>query len=290
MQKTKESNSFELTQDVQNEEQTNEHINLFNVDAIMPINQQKQSDIDTYIISQFYNHPTHKNFTRVYKRFYDSVQLYTRKIMGDSERANDMCQETFQRAWEKRESYDPKKSLYITWLYVICRNLCISRLKVDMKNQSIDMDVNDMLDNNLYQDAIDRRDIDTNYFIVDSNNTIRTHSYDDIVQKMFDASMKEIEKMDPLFQQIITMKEMKDMTLAEIAKSMNVTESKVKNIYYKSRNSLSEKIIRNNHELFFEYQSALLDRDDSPESNFYTNCNYKNLNKGSDDSINYFVG
>jgi DNA-directed RNA polymerase specialized sigma24 family protein len=86
--------------------------------------------------------------------------------------------------------------------------------------------------------------------------------------KMHDASINEILTMDPLFQVICKMKNQDDMTLREIAETLNMTESKVKNCYYKNKEVLKETLMEKYSDLYVVYRDASHDKDEE-ESAFY---------------------
>jgi len=61
---------------------------------------------------------------RYQKRLYWSAW----KLLGDADEADDATQEAFVRAYEHLAEYDPQYRFY-TWLFRICRNDCINRLR-----------------------------------------------------------------------------------------------------------------------------------------------------------------
>ena len=64
------------------------------------------------------------------------------------------------------------------------------------------------------------------------------------------------------------MKNQDDMTLREIAETLNMTESKVKNCYYKNKEVLKETLIEKYSDLYVVYRDASHDKDEE-ESAFY---------------------
>ena len=236
--------------------------NIATVDARHP--GRKTVNKDKQMISEFYKNPTSKNFTKIWKRYYPGLWEYANNIMGDQTRAEDMLQETFQRAWEKRDAFDPEKSHYTTWIYTICRNFCLSALLNESRLKNVDLDISDVNDNIAYTEFLDKVIVDDNYFIIDSKtHQLERHSYDDIVEKMYDSSIKEISNMDPMFQRIITMKEIDNMSIADIADELSCSQSKVKNVYYKTREILANKITRRNKDLYCEFQTAMAEKSEN---------------------------
>ena len=57
-----------------------------------------------------------------------SVRILARRLLGDHQEAEDLIQDTFLRAYEKIEEFRGEAQ-FSTWLYRICCNLCLNRLK-----------------------------------------------------------------------------------------------------------------------------------------------------------------
>ena len=229
---------------------------------------QKQMEIDRSIVRKFYSNPTPNAFNTLWDRFRFGVHSHLAKIVGDWERAEDMVQETFIRAWEKRYMYDPDKSNFSTWLYTIARNITFSQLKKDGQDRTIDVDVNDVFASTLHPNGDNAATVDNTYYVINDSNQIESNDFEEVTMKMYDASINEILTMDPLFQVICKMKNQDDMTLREIAETLNMTESKVKNCYYKNKEVLKETLIEKYNDLYIVYRDASHDKDEE-ESAFY---------------------
>lgn len=223
---------------------------------------KSQGDIDREIVEKFYANQTPDAFASIWNRFYYGVHSYAYRFIGDWERAADVVQETFQKAWEKRAMYDPQKSVYSTWLYTITRNVALTQKQVAQKDRTIDVDVNDVFYSTIYNTNDNYAVNDEIYYMTESNGEISNNSFEEITQKIFDASMGELGVMDPVFQQIMDMKNVQGLTLREIAEKMGMTESKVKNIYYKNKEILSERIRTKYSDLYGIYREANHDRDE----------------------------
>lgn len=66
-------------------------------------------------------------FAELYRRYYERVHSWCRRLMKDRDRADDVTQEVFMRAFRYRHSFrgDARTS---TWLYTVTRNYCLTAL------------------------------------------------------------------------------------------------------------------------------------------------------------------
>jgi DNA-directed RNA polymerase specialized sigma24 family protein len=77
---------------------------------------------------------------------------------------------------------------------------------------------------------------------------------------MYDASLGVMNEMDPLFVEIMDMRTAQDMTLKEISKKLGLSESRVKNVYYKNRDILRDKMLAEYGDLYDTYKEAKRDK------------------------------
>jgi RNA polymerase sigma factor (sigma-70 family) len=65
------------------------------------------------------------DFGRFYERHVDAILAYLGPRVRGADVAFDLTAETFARAFERREQYDPARGPGVAWLLVIARNLLI---------------------------------------------------------------------------------------------------------------------------------------------------------------------
>lgn len=248
----------------------NDSDNILDENVQVRCKKKKQSDIDREIVQKFYNNPTPEMFTMIWNRFYYGVHTHAYKIYGDWERAADAVQDTFQRAWEKKSTFDPDRGNYSTWLYTICYNICVSAIKRENSEKCVDIDVSDIFDQTMCPNGVTSEIgfTDRVYYTTSTTGVIEENTYDDIEKKIYDVSISEINNMEPLFKKIIIMKDVDNMTLREIARRLDMKESKIKNCYYKNREILSDKIKEKYSELYSVYKESLKEKSDA--ENIYT--------------------
>ncbi|RSM50731.1 RNA polymerase subunit sigma-70 [Amycolatopsis balhimycina DSM 5908] len=66
-------------------------------------------------------------FALITERYRRELQVHCYRMLANYEDAQDMTQETFLRAWHKRESFEGRAALR-TWLYRIATNVCLDFL------------------------------------------------------------------------------------------------------------------------------------------------------------------
>jgi RNA polymerase sigma-70 factor (ECF subfamily) len=66
-------------------------------------------------------------FAELTERYRPELQLHCYRLLGSFEESEDLVQETFLRAWRKRESFQDR-STFRAWLYRIATNACLDVL------------------------------------------------------------------------------------------------------------------------------------------------------------------
>ena len=66
-------------------------------------------------------------FTGIVERHRRELQVHCYRMLGSFEESEDLVQETFLRAWRRRESFEGRSTLR-TWLYRIATNACLDAL------------------------------------------------------------------------------------------------------------------------------------------------------------------
>lgn len=65
----------------------------------------------------------------LYDRFSSMLMALAYRILGSSQDAEEILQETFLQVWNQAGRYDPKRSSVSTWLVLIARSRAIDRLR-----------------------------------------------------------------------------------------------------------------------------------------------------------------
>ena len=210
---------------------------------------KKKLDDDIVLVKKFVDNPTHDNFNKLWERFYFGVKGHAFKFMRDWDLADDMTVQTFTRAWEFRDKYDIEKAKFSTWLYTICRNLCLGEINKRNKENIVGNDISDMFDSAMLNTSSAMSTNSTQYTV--EKGDIIANSADDLMMRMYDTSINEIEKMGGNYAKVLKMKLVDDMKIREIANQLNMNESTVKNYLYKGKETL-ESIMKTKHKGLYE--------------------------------------
>lgn len=235
---------------------------LFVVDDTNDENEHKQSkqkketqtEKDKKLVEEFYNNSTKENFNKLWQRFFYGVKTHAYKFVHDWETADDMACQTFERAWEFKDKYDITKAVYSTWIYTICRNLCLGYIYRKNKDNYINNDISDMYDSTVLTSCT-AMSTDSTQFIVE-NGQVEANTIEDLTKKLYDTSLMEIDNLGGNYAKILRMKLVDDMKIREIAKLLDMNESTVKNYLYKGKAEIDEIIKKKYKPLYEMYLDA----------------------------------
>lgn len=81
-------------------------------------------------------------FTELVNLYKQRIFAYSYRMVGNTQDAEDVAQETFLRVYRHLASYDPQRR-FSTWVYAIANNLCIDQLRRRHPTISLDQPLND---------------------------------------------------------------------------------------------------------------------------------------------------
>lgn len=91
-------------------------------------NEQRQTNEDLKKINEVLRDVDLQVFTESTEQYRRELQLHCYRMVGSFEDSEDLVQETFIRAWQKRETFQGRSSLR-AWLYRISTNVCLDFLR-----------------------------------------------------------------------------------------------------------------------------------------------------------------
>jgi RNA polymerase sigma-70 factor, ECF subfamily len=138
-------------------------------------------------------------FGQIYNLYFAKIFRYAKFNINDEDEAEDICQETFVKAWKSIEKFDSERPDWSiqAFLFTIARNLIIdrSRKKKDLKiNEYTQIETNE----NFYEDLDHKENVET-------------------VKKVL-SRLEEIER------QIIILRFFEEMDTKEIAGILNMKD------------------------------------------------------------------
>jgi len=160
-------------------------------------------------------------FTRLVETYQTPVYNLCYRMLGEPEAAEDAAQETFLRAFQHLQRYDRKRP-FATWLLSIAAHYCIDRLR-RRKFAMFSMDEEDDEGNTFELPDPDSPDPEAES--VKSETRDRVHSM-----------LKDLDDTD---RAAIIMRYWYDFSEAEIAESLRLTVSAVKNRLHRALEELA---------------------------------------------------
>jgi len=166
-------------------------------------------------------------FNTLVKRHERGVIKYIDKLLDDVERAKELAQETFLRAFMARERYQPKAK-FTTWLYRIALNLCrdeyrrVSRSPVVSIYKTFTYEASDEWDEENYE---------FHEIIIDTSIPSPDVALE---QEEREEAMKEaIDSLAPKHRAVLAMRIYEELDYSEIAQRLNCPIGTVKSrIHY----------------------------------------------------------
>lgn len=68
-------------------------------------------------------------FAALYDRHSPPVLGLAMRMLRETSAAEDALQDTFLTLWNKSALYDDRRGALLSWLFAVCRNICLDRLK-----------------------------------------------------------------------------------------------------------------------------------------------------------------
>lgn len=159
-------------------------------------------------------------FAELVYTFQDPVYNLCYRMLGESGEAEDATQEAFLRAYLNIARYDTKRS-FKTWVMSIASNHCIDRLrKRRMHYVSLDDEPT------AAALALSSKDL------MPEQATLQ-HERSELFQDL-------LLQLDPDYRVAVILRYWYDYSYAEIAETMNTTESAIKSRLFRARKSLAE--------------------------------------------------
>jgi len=142
-------------------------------------------------------------FAKLYEQNFDKIYRFVYLKVGNSAEAEDMTQQVFIKALKSIASYKWKDVPFSAWLFRIAHNHVIDYYRRQSKRQTAPLE---------------------DYMAIDSSNTQKEVEDKEEVAKLISAS----KKLTKLQQQVIAMRFIGELPIAEVARIMGKTQGAIK--------------------------------------------------------------
>lgn len=168
------------------------------------------SDEELYGMLSSDRNEARKGFDELYKRYSSKVFTYCKKVMGDTELAEDIFQETFTKFFESAS-----KTKIMTnvsgYLIKIARNLCLNE-KSRRQNKTVPIDERDF---KYYENTLENKEM----------------------SRILDEALKQLPDQ---YREVLILKEFMDLSYNEIAAVLDTTLPVIRIRIYRAKNKLRE--------------------------------------------------
>jgi RNA polymerase sigma-70 factor (family 1) len=73
-------------------------------------------------------------YQQVYTHFHDAIYYFSVKLLGDSEAAKDMVEETFVKLWKRHTTFETPENIK-AFLFITVRNACFDHIKKNKRKE-----------------------------------------------------------------------------------------------------------------------------------------------------------
>jgi len=205
------------------------------------------------IVNSYISTRSEKDWSELMAYYWWGIHSYAYKFTQNMDIAYDLTIETFIQAYEVIDQYNPEKGKFSTWLWVICRNKCLSFLSRKKKNECIvNNDISEVFESEMNNPMFVNNELDLMDFVPNDLGEMECHSIGDADRDLYNILIEESRNFkDDDIRNILLMRFVEQQKLVEISKKLDIKLSSVKNKYYKACDNLA-RIIKVNHKDAYE--------------------------------------
>ena len=160
----------------------------------------------------------------------DPVYRFALRLTRDPDRAQDLTQDTFLRAFQSWESYEPGTRAR-SWLFTICRNLFLRGEERRRRHQEILSEVADEDPRQLSREA--------SVLMAVGDRDPEGAFWENVVD---DEILKAIEELPAPFREAVVLSDLEDLSYDEIAGVLGVPVGTVKSRLFRGRRMLQRRL------------------------------------------------
>jgi RNA polymerase sigma-70 factor (ECF subfamily) len=179
-----------------------------------------------------------KDFTALYRKVKPGLRSYINKIVKDSEATEDIVVNTLTKLWTKIDQYDPQYQI-TTWLYRIAFNECLGYINERNKKTSLTrlqeygLEINDggTVVVETIGALVEELDLRTEMDLIDEDNEL---------QARYDNCLKAMEKLKPIYREIIVDRVINKVQYEDLADKYNLPLQTIKNRIRRGKSLIAE--------------------------------------------------
>lgn len=161
---------------------------------------------------------------KLYNLYSDAIYRYILLMIGNTEQAEDLTQETFLRAFKGLDSFEGNATSK-TWLYTIARNITLDYLR----RKRIITWIPTILHTNIPDQQPQPEDI-----VELGESTKHLH--------------RALNKLKPSYKEIIVLRKIKGFSISETMDILNWSEGKVKSTLFRALQAIKQELVKEGYE------------------------------------------
>jgi RNA polymerase sigma-70 factor (ECF subfamily) len=162
----------------------------------------------------------------------DAVYRFAIRLTGDADRASDLTQDTFLRAFQNWDRYTPGTKAK-SWLFTICRNLFLRHRERTQRHDEIIAAVADEDPRNISRES-------TVFLAVEGRDPEGAFWRDVVDEEV----LRAIDDLPIEFRQAVVLSDLEDLSYAEIAAVLDVPVGTVKSRLFRGRRILQSQLYK----------------------------------------------
>ncbi|UMZ74805.1 RNA polymerase sigma factor [Natranaerofaba carboxydovora] len=176
---------------------------------------------DEKIVKKILEYGDSSFYSEIVNRYSKGILTLTKRMVKNSQDAEDLAQESFIKAYQKLDTFDAKYK-FSTWIYKIATNTCLDYLK---KKKDILLKDDDSMQK------------------LESTNGSEGPEENLIQKEQLNYMEKAIKKLPHEFRAVVVLYHINGFNYKEIAEILDINQSKVKNRLFKGRKLLQKELV-----------------------------------------------
>lgn len=174
------------------------------------------------LLEKAVKHGDQQAFAELMRLYKDTIFFMLLKMTGNPEDAEDLCIETFGKAFTNIKQYNGKYA-FSTWLFRIATNNCIDFIRKQKKN---------VLNHEANEDVAEHDE--TYYFVSEMINPEESF----IRSQKLELVRQVVDTLKPRYRKLISMRYYEEQSYEEIATALNLPLGTVKAQLFRAREFL----------------------------------------------------